>query len=105
MSMMVSRTFGTGSYGLYFGAVTMVETIGQALGPLVAGVLFDRTGSYHSTFTLYIVLAVCSILVVSLVREKSTRQKAYGLKSLKTGKIPLVGSHNRVPSIVIIILL
>ncbi len=99
MSMMVSKTFGTGSYGLYFGAVTMVETIGQALGPLVAGLMFDNTGSYHSTFTLYIVLTVCSIPVAALLRGKSASEKRYDLESLEGSKIPLVGTHNRVPSI------
>lgn len=99
MSMMVSRTFGTGSYGLFFGAVTMVETIGQALGPLVAGLMFDNTGSYHSTFTLYIILTVCSIPVVMLLREKSASEKRYDLKGLSNSKIPIVGNHNRVPSL------
>ncbi len=99
MSMMVSRIFGTASYGLYFGAVTMVETIGQAIGPLIAGLLFDSTGSYHSTFTLYIILTVCSIPIAALIREKSASKKYYNLESLKNGKINMVGNHNRVPSI------
>ena len=99
MSMMVSRIFGTGSYGLFFGAVTMVETIGQAVGPLVAGLLFDRTGSYHSTFTLYIILTVCSIPIAALIRGKSNREKYYDLESLSNSRITMVGTHNRVPSI------
>ena len=99
MSMMVSRTFGIGSYGLYFGAVTMVETIGQALGPLVAGLMFDGTGSYHSTFNLYITLTVCSILTAVLIRSKSVNERRYDLESLKNSKIVMVGTHNRVPSI------
>ena len=96
MSMMVSRTFGIGAYGLYFGAVTMVETIGQALGPLVAGLMFDGTGSYHSTFNLYITLTVCSILTAVLIRSKSVNERRYDLESLKNSKIVMVGTHNRV---------
>ena len=99
MSMMVSRTFGTESYGLYFGAVTMVETIGQAVGPLVAGLLFDHTGSYHSTFTLYIILTVCSVPIAVFIREKAASEKCYNLEALENCKIPLVGNHNRVPSL------
>ncbi|MGD9157819.1 MAG: MFS transporter [Desulfobacteraceae bacterium] len=99
MSMMVSRTFGIVSYGLYFGAVTMVETIGQALGPLVAGLMFDSTGSYHSTFILYITLTVCSIPIAAFISGKSIRKKHYGLESLENSKITMVGRHNRVPSI------
>ncbi|MBN2420100.1 MAG: MFS transporter [Deltaproteobacteria bacterium] len=99
MSMMTSRTFGTGSYGLYFGAITMVETIGQALGPLVAGLMFDSTGSYHSTFNLYIILTVASLITASLIKGTHATVRRYDLEGLKDIKINMVGTHNRVPSI------
>lgn len=75
MSMMVSRTFGMASYGLIFGGVCLVESIGQALGPLAAGFLYDLSSSYHSAFLLFIAAALLSIPAVIGVRKHSdTRQ-------------------------------
>ncbi len=69
MSMMVSTTFGMSSYGLIFGGVALVESIGQAIGPLTAGFLYDVTSSYHSSFLLFIAAAVLSIPAVLGVRK------------------------------------
>jgi MFS family permease len=78
MSMMVSSTFGMASYGLIFGGVCLVESIGQAIGPLAAGFLYDITGSYHSAFLLFIAAAIFSIPAVIGIRKFSgTGQPAF----------------------------
>lgn len=38
--------FGPRIMGTIFGASTMVSSLGMALGPVVGGMIFDRTGSY-----------------------------------------------------------
>ena len=47
MSPTVAELFGTGSHGLLFGLVLFSGTLGGAAGPLMAGGIFDLTGSYR----------------------------------------------------------
>ena len=51
--------FGSGSFGMISGISSMVVMLGMIAGPLVAGILADRTGSYVTGFT---VLAAFSAL-------------------------------------------
>ena len=51
--------FGSGSFGMISGVSSMVIMFGMMLGPLVAGILADRTGSYVPGFS---VLAACAAL-------------------------------------------
>jgi MFS family permease len=50
MSPLVAEFFGTASHGAIFGIIIFVSTIGGAIGPLLAGYVFDLTGSYHMVF-------------------------------------------------------
>ena len=44
--------FGTRSHGELFGIVTFVSTFGAAAGPVLAGLIFDATGSYQMVFRI-----------------------------------------------------
>jgi MFS-type transporter involved in bile tolerance (Atg22 family) len=57
----VAELFGIGSHGAIFGIVVFFGTTGGALGPILAGYIFDITGSYHPTFWL-----ICLISVIGL---------------------------------------
>jgi hypothetical protein len=37
-----------------FGAIVAVETLGDFVGPVLGGVIFDATGSYSPAFAIYI---------------------------------------------------
>ena len=50
MSPLVAEFFGTASHGAIFGIMIFVSSIGGAIGPLLAGYVFDHTGSYHMVF-------------------------------------------------------
>lgn len=52
MSPTLAEFFGTGSHGVIFGIVLFSGTIGGATGPLLAGSLFDITGSYDVAFLI-----------------------------------------------------
>ncbi len=52
MSPTLAEFFGTGSHGVIFGIVLFSGTIGGAIGPLLAGTLFDTTGSYETVFLI-----------------------------------------------------
>jgi len=52
MSPTLAEFFGTGSHGVIFGIVLFCGTIGGAIGPLLAGSLFDMTGNYKMVFLI-----------------------------------------------------
>jgi MFS family permease len=49
--------FGRSSFGSIMGFSSMILMIGQMAGPVIAGVLYDRTGSYESGFTIIAIIA------------------------------------------------
>ena len=50
LSPSVAEYFGTRAHGVIFGAIFFGGSVGGTLGPLVAGRLFDISGSYDSAF-------------------------------------------------------
>ena len=51
--------FGTSNFGKIMGVSQVIVTIGNTTGPIVAGLLADRTGDYRAGFT---VLAIGALL-------------------------------------------
>lgn len=49
--------FGRSAFGMIVGMSTLVTMFGNVLGPLIAGILADRTGSYTTGFTVLALLA------------------------------------------------
>jgi len=67
VSPLIAKFFGTKSHGLLFGIVIFSSTIGGAIGPFVAGYIFDVTDSYKIIFFILIVLCtIAAALTVSL---------------------------------------
>ncbi len=58
ISPLVAEWFGIRSHGTLFGIVVCFGTTGGAAGPLLAGHLFDLSGSYRSTFLILTALAL-----------------------------------------------
>jgi MFS family permease len=72
ISPLVAEWFGIHSHGTLFGIVACFGTTGGAVGPLLAGHLFDLSGSYQSTFLILTALALISgFLLLSLRPIKS----------------------------------
>jgi MFS family permease len=65
MSPTVAEFFGTRVHGALFGTILMFGSIGGAIGPLVAGAVFDATGSYRLAFGLLLVMALSGLALVS----------------------------------------
>jgi MFS family permease len=65
--------FGSGSFGMISGVSSMVIMFGMMLGPLVAGVLADRTGSYVPGFSVLAAFAAAGSLCFVLARRPSPR--------------------------------
>jgi len=60
ISPIVAEFFGIRFHGTLFGIVVFFGTAGGAIGPLMAGYLFDLSGSYQSTFRIITVMALLS---------------------------------------------
>ena len=61
VSVLVGRIAPRAQYGLIFGYLSVGNNLGAALGPLLSGALYDRTGSY-----LAIYLVAAGLLVTAL---------------------------------------
>ena len=58
--VLISRAFGVRHFGTISGVIAMVTFPGTALGPILAGALFDTTGSYTLSFSLLAVALLVS---------------------------------------------
>jgi MFS family permease len=66
-STIIARLFGLTSHGLIFGVIAMTFTIGAAFGPLMAGYLFDTTGSYQLAFFVCGIFSIAGMIVSKLI--------------------------------------
>ncbi|MBI2830975.1 MAG: MFS transporter [Chloroflexi bacterium] len=69
MSMLTSTTFGMASYGAIFGVMSFAQSTGTGTGPLVAGLIFDATGSYQRAFIIFLAMFGISIPAILAVRR------------------------------------
>ena len=63
MSPTLAEFFGTSSHGVIFGCVLFSGTIGGAVGPLLAGSLFDMSGGYGVAFMILTGFGVLGLLL------------------------------------------
>jgi len=74
MSVLVSTNFGLAAYGAIFGAVALFMNIGTAIGPLMAGYMYDAMGTYHWTFMIFLAFNVVATSTALAIRHpKSLR--------------------------------
>ena len=65
--------FGSGSFGMISGVSSMVIMLGMMLGPLVAGILADRSGSYLPGFTVLAAFAAAGSIAFVRARRPAAR--------------------------------
>ena len=74
----VAEYFGTRAHGAIFGGILFFGTIGGAIGPVLAGWVFDVTGDYDYAFaTLALMGAVGLVLMASLPPRRSEQLLRY----------------------------
>ena len=72
VSPTVAEFFGTRAHGATFGGILFFGTLGAAVGPTMAGRIFDITGSYAYAFTGLAVMGALGLaLVISLPSRRS----------------------------------
>jgi len=70
-SPLVAEQFGTRSHGVILATVACAGSIGAAIGPIVAGYIFDALGSYSIAFFICAVLAFAGLLSTLLLRKRT----------------------------------
>ena len=67
----VAGLFGIKSHGLILGVCNSCLLIGSALGPFVAGYIFDVSGSYRLAFTICASASVVGLIMIFLLKPTS----------------------------------
>lgn len=68
--LMAAELFGVKAIGRVMGLVITMDGMAEALGPMWAGALRDRTDSYATSFTALIILSVIGCIAVVLLPRK-----------------------------------
>lgn len=68
--LMAAELFGVKVMGRVMGLVLTMDGLAEAFGPILAGALRDRTGSYAMGFTVLIILSVIGCIAVALLPRK-----------------------------------
>ena len=66
-SPLVAELFGTRSHGVILAAGALAGSVGAAIGPIIAGAIFDALGSYTLAFVLCAMLAFTGLVSTSLL--------------------------------------
>jgi len=73
-SPLVARLFGLSSHGLILGVVNLLGfTLGAAVGPLIAGYIFDMTSSYQLAFIVTAATGVVGLILTVLLKPIEKR--------------------------------
>ena len=71
ISPLVAEHFGIRSHGVLFGIVLFAGTVGGAVGPILAGHLFDITGSYGGAFWICMAFGTTALGLIMSLRQRS----------------------------------
>jgi len=74
MPPLVAELFGLRAIGLVFGVLSCGLQIGCAIGPILAGHIFDITGSYQYAFLLCAIIAIVGLILTLIIRPTSLKQ-------------------------------
>jgi len=69
MAAIRAAYFGSAAFGSITGFASMIVMFGMILGPLIAGVLADRTGSYVPGFSVLATLAAAGSIAFAAARR------------------------------------
>ena len=78
ISPIVAEVFGVLAHGGIFGVVVFTGTVGGAIGPVLAGKMFDISGSYDMVFLMITCMGVLSgilMLLLKPIQEKTEECK------------------------------
>jgi MFS family permease len=67
-SPLIASLFGLKSHGLIFGSLGFGSTFGAAVGPLLTGYIYDRTGSYHRAMLMCAAASMISLVFAFFIK-------------------------------------
>ncbi|MFC1956106.1 MFS transporter [Chloroflexota bacterium] len=70
---LVAKLFGLNSHGAIMGVVTLGYSTGAAVGPLIAGYIFDINGSYQGAFLVSAAVGIICLILATLVTAVKTK--------------------------------
>ncbi|MFC1937991.1 MFS transporter [Chloroflexota bacterium] len=73
ISPLVAELFGLISHGVILGIVIFAGTLGGAIGPVLAGYIFDITGSYSRAFLICGTMAVIGLILALLLKPTDSK--------------------------------
>jgi predicted MFS family arabinose efflux permease len=73
LSLMVAALFGLRSHGVILGVTTFATTAGGAIGPILAGYIFDTRGSYQLAFIVSAGVVAVGLILIALLRPLARR--------------------------------
>ena len=74
-SPIVAELFGLSSHGVILGFAVFVVTIGSAIGPVMAGHIFDTTNSYQPAFVTCVILIVTGVILTTSLRPTNSQRR------------------------------
>ena len=74
ISPLAAHQFGTKAHGAIFSIVYFAGTIGGAIGPLLAGYIFDTTQSYHPAFWILTGVSLTGLSVISTLKPVAIKR-------------------------------
>ena len=72
--LMAAELFGVKVMGRVMGLILTVDGLAEALGPVLAGWLRDKNGSYAVGFSALIILSVTGTIAIALLPKKRAGQ-------------------------------
>jgi MFS family permease len=67
-SLLVADLFGLSNHGMILGTLDFIVVIGGGIGPLVAGYIFDLSGSYYTLLLILLAVSATASVLISLLR-------------------------------------
>ncbi|UCG74173.1 MAG: MFS transporter [Chromatiales bacterium] len=71
LQLLAAETFGVRDLGKILGTITVLDTFGGGLGPVLTGLMYDRFGSYTIPFTIIAVLVTVALVLATRFRVTS----------------------------------
>jgi MFS transporter, OFA family, oxalate/formate antiporter len=68
ISPTIAEYFGLVSHGVLLGITYFIGTIGGAIGPFIAGYIYDNTGSYQLAFNILTGMVLSGLLLITLLK-------------------------------------
>jgi hypothetical protein len=70
MPLIVGQRFGMKNLGRIYGLLLIALVPGGAIGPILAGRVFDVSGSYAFVFAAFVVTNLTAVLALILIRPR-----------------------------------